>query len=231
MGDSRKALSCVILLGAVILAAPSTSVAASDGWEFDLTIYMLGAGLDGDVTVKGVEAEADVSFSDILDNMELGFMSMLQARNGQWAIHGDVIFLALGLTEDFKRSFGPVTAEVTGDIDTDLTILELDGGYYFSDRFELLLGARYVRLDGTVEVRTQNFGDFQGEGDKSWVDPLVGARVILPIGEKWSFIGRGDVGGFGVGSDLAWNAVAAFSVKPHSSVQTVITGLLPASPL
>ena len=25
---------------------------------------------------------------DILDNMELGFMSMFQARNGQWAVHG-----------------------------------------------------------------------------------------------------------------------------------------------
>ena len=80
-------------------------------------------------------------------------------------------------------------------------------------RFELIFGVRYTELDGTVEVRTQLFGDFEGDGDESWVDPLVGGRMILPIGQRWQFIGRGDVAGFGIGSDFTWNAVAVFSVK------------------
>jgi hypothetical protein len=50
------------------------------------------------------------------------------------------------------------------------------------------------------------------------VDPLVGGRIILPIGKRWSFYARGDVGGFGVGSDLSWNATVAFSVKATEHV-------------
>ena len=218
MRESKSLIACVIMIGAAILVVPSSAGAATDGWEFDLSVYMFGVGIDGDVTAKGVETEVDLSSSDVFDALELGGMAMLQARNGDWAIHGDVIFLGLGATEDFRRSFGPVTAEVTGEVDVDMTILELDGGYYFSDRFELLFGVRYVKIDGTTEIRTVNFGDFKGEGDESWVDPLVGGRIILPIGKRWSFYGRGDVGGFGVGSDLSWSATVAFSVKATEHV-------------
>jgi hypothetical protein len=39
----------------------------------------------------------------------------------------------------------------------------------------------------------------------------VGGRLSLPIGEKFSFHLRGDIGGFGVGSDLTWQAYPYFS--------------------
>ena len=34
------------------------------------------------------------------------------------------------------------------------------------------------------------------------------ANLTLPLGKAFSFTVRGDVGGFGVGSDLAWHAYA-----------------------
>jgi hypothetical protein len=36
-------------------------------------------------------------------------------------------------------------------------------------------------------------------------------RVVAPLGEKWTFVARGDVGGFGVGSDFAWHVTAFFN--------------------
>jgi hypothetical protein len=40
--------------------------------------------------------------------------------------------------------------------------------------------------------------------DKNWVDPIVGMRAQWNINDKWFLAGKGDIGGFGVGSDLAW---------------------------
>lgn len=46
-------------------------------------------------------------------------------------------------------------------------------------------------------------------GSKSWVDPLVGFRARLNLTEKLYLAARADIGGFGVGSDLAWNVFGA----------------------
>lgn len=108
----------VVLWTFVIALVSGPGVAAAE-WEYELTPYVLGAGLGGDVTVKGVTAEVDVGFSDLIENMELGFMGALQARKGRWAVHGDLIFLGLGATEEFERDFRRVRAEVTGDVDME----------------------------------------------------------------------------------------------------------------
>ena len=38
---------------------------------------------------------------------------------------------------------------------------------------------------------------------KSWLDPLVGVRFNHEFNDRWSVVLRGDVGGFGVSSELA----------------------------
>jgi len=43
-------------------------------------------------------------------------------------------------------------------------------------------------------------------GTQDWWDPIVGANLSLPLSKKFSFNVRGDIGGFGVGSDLTWQA-------------------------
>jgi hypothetical protein len=44
---------------------------------------------------------------------------------------------------------------------------------------------------------------------KAWVDPFVGFRGRCQLWENWYLTGRGDIGGFGVSSDLTWNAYGA----------------------
>ena len=50
------------------------------------------------------------------------------------------------------------------------------------------------------------------------VDPLLAMRWIAPIGEKWKVLLRDDVGGFGVGSDFAWQALAIIDWQPWTHV-------------
>jgi hypothetical protein len=46
---------------------------------------------------------------------------------------------------------------------------------------------------------------------------------MTDLNEKWSFLGRADIGGFGVGSDFSWNALAGFGYKT-SETQTAYIG-------
>jgi len=39
---------------------------------------------------------------------------------------------------------------------------------------------------------------------KSWVDPIVMARANLALGGGFALVAYGDVGGFGIASDLTW---------------------------
>lgn len=44
--------------------------------------------------------------------------------------------------------------------------------------------------------------------DKNWVDPIIGVRAQWNITDKWFLAGKSDIGGFEVGSDLAWTLQA-----------------------
>ena len=43
---------------------------------------------------------------------------------------------------------------------------------------------------------------------ESWVDPLIGSRFGIDLADRWNLTAEANVGGFGVGSDLARNAQA-----------------------
>jgi hypothetical protein len=50
-------------------------------------------------------------------------------------------------------------------------------------------------------------------GDQWWIDPIVGLRGQINF-TRWLFLAaQADVGGFGVGSQITWNAQAAFGVN------------------
>jgi len=57
--------------------------------------------------------------------------------------------------------------------------------------------------------------------DQSWLDPIVGVRWGWDMTDKWKLSLRGDIGGFGLGSDFAWNLVGLIFFKPWKNVAIV----------
>ena len=57
--------------------------------------------------------------------------------------------------------------------------------------------------------------------DKDWVDPIVGVRAQWNFNDKWFLAGQSDIGGFGVGSDLAWSmqATAGYNFTKNVSAE------------
>jgi len=175
----------------VVFAAaflPASVRAQDDGWTVDLSIFMLGAGMDGTIGVAGNQADIDVSFGDVVENLEMGGMGSVRAARGRWAFTTEVIYMGLG------GSKGAVNADV------DQWNVEPSASFRVSDRLETIVGARHTSL--STEIRGP-FGR-SPSGTVDWWDPIIGARLMLPMGEAWTFNLRGDVGGFGVGSDFAW---------------------------
>ena len=53
-----------------------------------------------------------------------------------------------------------------------------------------------------------------------WWDPYIGLRGRYNLNEKFYLSGKADIGGFGVGSDLIWQAEAAFGVHVSRNIFT-----------
>jgi hypothetical protein len=57
--------------------------------------------------------------------------------------------------------------------------------------------------------------------DLDWVDPIFGFRAQWNINEKWYLAGKSDIGGFGVGSELAWTlqATVGYNINERNCVE------------
>jgi hypothetical protein len=179
----------------LVTAAPATAQEEEAGWDYRLTLYMLGAAQSGTTTVRGIESEVDVSFSDIWSNLEIGGMLHFRAQSDRWVVQFDSIYMAL---ESEVKDL-PLTA------DFDQTALELVGGYRFDPQLEVLFGLRYNRIGGGLTGDAT--GRLQIDGSEDWIDPVVGMAWTPRISERWMARLRGDIGGFGVGSDFAYQLV------------------------
>ena len=88
--------------------------------------------------------------------------------------------------------------------------------------FDLLAGGRYTHLK--IELDFKRIGN--QDKSKDWVDPFVGAATQIGLTDKLSFRVRGDVGGFGVGSDITLNGVGllGYKVRPFGLDGTLAAG-------
>ncbi len=76
--------------------------------------------------------------------------------------------------------------------------------------FDVLGGARVWHLDYQMN---QIGGPSLIDQQETWVDPVIGGRMLLDLPHGFGLEVRGDVGGFGVGSDFAWNIGVAFRAE------------------
>jgi hypothetical protein len=194
MGTNR---GCIALIVALLASAP---LHAGD-WTHEIAPYLWGAGLDGTTTVGDLSADIDASFGDILGALEFGAMGSYRGSRDRMSVSFDAIYTALG--GDGK---GPGDA-VKADVDLDLIVLEGDFGYALTDKLHALAGLRYVNLETEVTVKGPLGEKRSGRDKVDWIDPVIGLLYIRPFSEQWSVSLRGDVGGFGVGSEFAWQGV------------------------
>jgi hypothetical protein len=161
-------------------------------------------------TVKGTEADLDVSFGDVLDVLDFAAEGRVEAiKDNRWGFFIDGTYLKLG--PEVKQ--GPVHLRVG----YKYWLWELGGLYraatwetkHGNGAFDLLLGGRYTSMDVDLDFRNLPLPDVSGSQD--WTDLIAGARVAIDLPHDWSISLRGDLGGFGIGgsSNLSAQGILA----------------------
>ena len=181
-----------LCLGRLLVVAFALAGVARAQEDWDVTIEPY-------VWVPALEGEGSAGGSPEVD-FEIDYPGELSAA----------LPLALRVESPSGRSF---TMDVLyarwtdddGSIETEseISLVEAGAGVPLSEAWELAAGLRWIELGLDVEI-----GGADADADESWVDPWIGARGAVPIGGGWSVRGRADVGGFGVGSEFTWQALA-----------------------
>ena len=209
----KKYYSKFILL-LTILAIPLSLNAAvtitadpyKDTVSHRISLYLWGSGMSGNMGNAVGSAPVDISFDDILDNLEAGIMANYRIKKGHWALNLDYIYL----------NISPTSETPPASVDLKQTIVELSVGYEVSPGLELLAGGRYVDIDMNATINIDPTPPAVTGAD-DWIDPIVGLDYRAALSDKWRFFGRADVGGFGVGSDLSYQLAAYLDYMPSKS--------------
>jgi len=75
----------VALVLGVLAATPSVAQTPGDKWQLTAAPYFLGASMNGTSGIAGQEVTVDMSFGDILSNLQFGAMGLVVARNSSIA--------------------------------------------------------------------------------------------------------------------------------------------------
>jgi hypothetical protein len=79
----------------------------------------------------------------------------------------------------------------------------------------VLGGLRAWSIDAAVSVPLAGVNVSPG---MDFVDPVIAVRGVTPLSDRWSLLGYLDVGGFGVGSDLTWQAAVAANYQASDTL-------------
>jgi hypothetical protein len=205
-------VAAALLISWCSLASAET---AAD-WDWYFAPYLWGPSVSLDVTVDNDPVVgADASFEDLLDKTDIAGMFHFEGQCEHAGFLVDALFLDLGSNQT-TTARPPLPSGTQTTLGVTIGIYEAAGFYRPGGKahgLDLIFGARMYdyrsRLEATFPAPI-NAKTSRGT-DKNLIDAFGGVRYLVPIGKRWDFVARGDVGTGG--SDLSWNAHASFGVR------------------
>ncbi len=205
--------------------------AEASRWSFLFNLYGWLPEMQGTVKTGDITADIDVGFDQVFDLLGDGkalagaghfevqydrkYMFFLDAFGGTARPTSDV---TLGLPRGRQVS-------ATADLTMNYTFFEFGAAYRVFDwsqneatrpiAVDVLAGGRLMYFYEAVCLQGQGPAGIEHSVNTSatWVDPFVGGRFVVPVFDDFGILFRGDIGGFGVGSDLAWNVLGGLTYR------------------
>ncbi len=187
-----------IFLVVIIMLSVFSHVQAQRNYDdrlrLDIAPYVWATTMNGNLTISGENRYVNFTFDDFFKFSNLGLNGHIELKKKKWAILFDYNYVEL----------------LKDPTITELVLSELAFGYKIFGDFELLLGGRYFKTE--VEYRHDDPEQIK-KGKESWIDPIIGGRLTVDLTRTLVFTARADVGGFGIGSEFAWNIMAGVGYR------------------
>lgn len=197
----------VISLLLVLLSSPAWAQ-SSDSWDWRVAPYLWTVGIDGELSVGPIDQDIDVSFSDILSDLDFGGSVFAEFGKGRHAFHFDYTYLRL---KPDATALPTPPFPMDSTLSTKMTINIFEPAYNF--RFDgfggpaLVLGVRYLDIEmkmtpditgPSLPVDPPVEPPFSGgslEVGPSWWDYFVGIKTHNSVSANWDFSFYGTIGG------------------------------------
>lgn len=186
--------------------------AAPQGWQFSFEPYFMAPSMDGKSGIGPLDVRVSSSPSDIFSNLNWGIMGLLEINNGRFGLAFDGTYMNLeterdGLIDTIGGHQGAYSV-------TALVRIQKHAEAYAGIRVNDL----GVRLSGTGPLGNPR----EASRSESWVDPIIGMRVNLPLSRTTDFTMLADVGGFGIASDISVQAWPTIGFRLSDSIRAKV---------
>lgn len=198
-------------LVACLALAAAPAVAQDDSrWSGQLTPYVWGSGLGGDITpfAGAPTLRVDKSFGEVLEDSDGAFFLSAFARRDRLVLLGD-----FSHAESSKDGLVPPGIPAEGRLRQTSATLAAGWRLHQDERvsFDLLGGLRHWSVRAAVDVP---LAGVSRSPDASFTDPILAARINLMLSPRWSLLAYVDTGGFGVGSESTHQWLLAGNYQP-----------------
>jgi hypothetical protein len=214
--------NALLLAGTEIVESKSVAPTPTPGcetpkeWEVRIGMPAWIPLLEGDFGVGRVVAPVHVTFGEVLDHLDAIASLSISVRHNRWEVFGDGQYLAVS---DSVRLPGLLFTDADVKLKNGFwqmflgyRLINCEKGY-----LTLFAGARYTYAGADFDIANNADPRFPAlraalgipaslkvSGSKDWVDPIIGIGGKIKVCRATSLYAKASVGGFGVGSDLAW---------------------------
>jgi hypothetical protein len=197
-------------------AAAKAAPASGGNWHVDASSYLWLSGAHGNLAAFGYNLGFKASVSDLLSKFRFGLMGVVDVRYKRLVLTSDVMWITLSNTNTKVLLLLPTAPQLSAELVSRTVLFTQKVGYRLVENEKVKIdgfsGFRYWHLGNTLTVTPSPRGN-NLYASKNWVDPLVGARIQVPLSPKLLATIAGDVGGWGAGSQLDYQIVGALSYK------------------
>lgn len=189
-------------------------------WHYLVEPYLMFPNMKGTVALGRLpETRVDENPSDIFNNLQFGAMLYLEAYDDNWIISSDLIYM------DLRDEIAPDLNAISGTAQAKQLAWEIAGLRRFESWLDAGVGLQLNSIQSSIDITVTTPGGPQPRNksqSKTWVDPSAIVRAKLPLSDKVFTLIRANIGGFGIGSDFAWQlqgyVAYKFSSVFHASI-------------
>ena len=191
-------LSVVGVIACLLWCAPAIAqtaplLSSPDGWQFELTPYLWGSGVNGQLGIENHTADIDAPFSNILSHLHFAAMGLADARRGKLLVVTDILYTDL---RGQRATPGPLFSSVNPQ--QKMFILTPEVGYRVLESnaasLDVVGGVRVWHLGSKLLFQPGVLPGLDLQDSHTWFDFVAGLRAKQALPHNWWATFYGDLG-------------------------------------